>query len=154
MIRQSLAAPVFAAILGAALPVVSAPVRASGENVIQFSATVSTANPCTGEAVTGPLDVLLVANRTSTGNGQIHVNVRGSVHGQLSGNLGSTYQVSAEGSDQIDLVAGHYDFGFHAAAVSHGSASNLTLDGVARVFVDGDGNPVGGTIVSLSANCL
>ena len=153
MTRRRLAASTLAAVLGAALLIAAAPVRARGENVLSFTADVTTVDPCTGEDVSGSLDVLLVANRVSTGNGGIHVTLHGNVHGQLVGNLGTTYQLSAEGTDHFDSVSGHYDFAFHMEGISRGSGSNLTLDGVARLFVNADGNPTGGTIVTVSPTC-
>lgn len=153
MTRPRLTICSFAAVLGAVLSIADAPVRADSDKELSFTAVITSADPCTGEGVSGSLDVVLVANRASTGSDQIRVNVHGSFHGQLVGNLGTTYQVSAAGSGRFDFVSGHYDFPFSTEGISHNSAPNLTLDGVARLFVNGEGDPTGGTIVSVSATC-
>jgi hypothetical protein len=127
--------------------------RQAGENAFWLTPDVNGANPCTGEGVSGSLTVLLVVSRISTGDGGVHVNVHGSFHAQLTGSLGTTYQVSANGNAQSHSVADYYDFSFSVEAISHGAAPNFTLEGVARVFVNGSGDPVGATIVSLTPNC-
>jgi len=127
--------------------------RADSDNLLRFTQSVNGVNPCNSEIVNGFLDVLIVLNRHSTGLADTHVNLHGSFHGELTGSLGNTYQVSAEGQDEADVVSNRYDLPFHVNAVTEGSASNLTLDGTARVLVDSSGNPVGAGIVSLSVNC-
>ena len=122
--------------------------RAS-DTTLEFTVPVNGVNACTGEGVTGQLRALLVVS----GNGQTHVSVRGLIRGELAGNRGTTYHLSGGGGDQYGVVADHYDFGFHANAITEGSTPNFSLDGVARVLVNASNEPVGTTIVSSTANC-
>src|SRR5438132_2969439 len=117
--------------------------RADSGNVLAFTVAVAGVNPCNAENVSGSLNVTIVLNRHSAGDDETRANVHGSFHGELTGSLGNTYHVAAEGEDHSDLLAGHYDFPFHVNAATEGSAPNLTLDGIARVIANASGDPVG-----------
>ena len=127
--------------------------RASADNVLRADFDVQTVNPCSGEIVTGMLNARLMVNTVMVGNGAVHVNINGGFQGQLSGDQGNTYQVSAQGHDSFDALAAFYDADFSVHASSRGSGPNLTLDGVVRVFVDADGNPLAAHILSVNATC-
>ena len=130
-----------------------APVGAAGDNVLTLTVPAVVVDPCTGEVGTGTLNVLIVVNQEIAPSGEVHVNVHASVHGEVTGNLGSVDQVSAEGNSESSVVASFYDVPFHGNAAGEGSAPNLMADGVARVRVDATGDPIGGGVVSLSASC-
>jgi hypothetical protein len=130
-----------------------APVGAAGDNVLTLTVPAVVVDPCTGEVGTGTLHVLLVVNQDIAPSGEVHVDVHASVHGELTGNQGSLYQVSAEGNSQSSVMANHYDVPFHGNAAGEGSAPNLKVDGIGRVHVDATGDPLGAGIVSLSASC-
>ena len=149
MTSVRLTAALIVSFLGLAGPIA----RASGDNVLRADFDVQSVNPCTGEIVTGTLSARLIVNTVMVGNGVVHVNINGGFTGELSGDQGNTYQVSAQGHDSFDTLAAFYDAEFSVHASSRGSGPNLTLDGVVRVFVDADGNPLGAHILSVNANC-
>jgi hypothetical protein len=125
----------------------------AGANVLHLTTDISVFNPCnSSEQVSGTLRILLVVNRQSAGEDSVHVNVHASAQGRLA-SAQNTYQLSGEGDAQFDNVANFYDVPFHANVPSSGSAANLKLDGVARVFVDSAGDPVGGIVVSVTPTC-
>jgi len=122
------------------------------DNVASFDATVNVTNPCTGETGAGTLDVLLSVNETRNAGGA-HVTVHASLHGTLTGDRGSVYHVSADGTAQSSTVAGLYDIPFHGNAIGGGSTPNLQIDGTAAVEVGPGGNPIAVHLVSLSPSC-
>ena len=150
MTSLRLTAALIVSFMGLARPIA----RASGDNVLRADFDVQSINPCTGEIVTGTLSARLMVNTVMAGNGVVHVNINGGFTGQLSGDEGNTYQISAQGHDSFDAIAAFYDAEFSVHASSRGSGPNLTLDGVVRVFVDADGNPLAAHILSLTPNCL
>ena len=140
--------------LGVALSVSArAPVGAAAPDVVSSAVPVVVTDPCTGEVGTGTLDILTAVNVAVTGPNQVHVNVHASLHGELIGNRGSVYHVSAEGTSQSSTLADLYDVAFHGNAVGDGSAPNVRVDGVAGVRVGPGGNPIGVSLISISASC-
>ena len=129
------------------------PAAAAGGNVISFAAPVTVTDPCTGEVGTGTLDVLIVVDEVATSTDRVHVNVHARVHGELVGDRGSVYHVSAEGTAELSSLADLYDVPFHGNAVGAGPAPNVFVDGVAGVGVGPGGNPIGVGLISLSASC-
>jgi len=142
-----------AVLVGSAVATVRAAGARDGDNVLTLTVPAVVVDPCTGEVGTGTLDVLIVVNQDTAPSGEGHVNVHASVHGELNGNQGSVYQVSAEGNSQSSVGANHYDVPFHGNAAGEGSAANLKVDGIGRVQVDATGDPLGAGIVSFSASC-
>jgi hypothetical protein len=130
-----------------------APTGAAGDNAVSFQVPVVLTSPCTGEVGNGRLDVLAVVNEAVRSPADVHVTVHASVHGELTGNRGSVYHVSAEGTSQSSALADLYEVPFHGSAVGDGRAPNLRVDGVAGVSVDATGDPTGVSVISASATC-
>lgn len=130
----------------------AARVVAARDNVVSFSAPVVVTDPCTGESGTGTLEVLALVNEVRNA-GQTHVAIHASLHGELTGDRGSVYHVSAEGTTQSSSVADAYDLPFHGNAVGNGTSPNVRVDGIASIPVGSGGSPIGIGLVSLSAHC-
>lgn len=125
---------------------------AARDNVVSFTVPVEVTDPCTGEVGTGTLDVQMTVETVKTA-GRTHVTVHADLHGELTGDRGSIYHVSAEGTTQSSTLEDLYDLPFHGNAVGDGSAPNLKVDGIAGVPVGADGTPIGIGVVSLSSHC-
>ena len=108
-------------------------------------------NPCNAENVSGPVDVLLGVHVNSDGT---NVTVFRSFHGTLTGDQGNTYKVSSTANQQFDnTFQFYYDVEFHNTVTALGGGPSFETDGVTRIFVDADQNPVGYSASGVTFTC-
>ena len=138
-----------ASIAGAVVLSVAA-LHANG--TLKLEKTSTLLNPCNGELVTGPVDVLLNVKVSESANG-VKVKAHRSFHGELTGNQGNSYMVSSIGNAEFDATAPFYDFEFRNNVVGHGSAPDFEVIGIVRVFVDANQQPTNYGASVISSSC-
>src|SRR5688500_8852758 len=119
----------------------AAVVKADGN--VKFTGFSTLFNPCNGENVSGPVDVILGVQVNEDGT---NVNVFRQFHGTLEGNQGNTYKVSSTAHKKFDnTFPSYYDVEFHNNVAALGNGPSFEVDGVTRIFVDANQNPIGYT---------
>ena len=138
----------FVAMVACAVAVSAVALKADG--TLKLTATSTMVNPCNGESVTGPVDVLLGVHANSSG----HVKVHRSFHGTLEGNQGNSYQVSSIANAQFDntfpffyVVEGKNN------VIGMGDAPDFEVTLRIRVDVDANQEPTGYAAMVTSATC-
>ena len=95
-------------------------------------------SPCNSELVpfAGQVDIIVHGNQNKSGT---HVVISDNSHATGTGDQGNDYILSAQGSDQFDVVTvdGVYLVPFHAEIISEGAAPNFAVDGMYTVVVSG-----------------
>lgn len=124
-------------------------VKADGNRI--FTAYSTLFNPCNGESVEGPVDVILGVHVNKNGT---NVNVFRQFHGTLVGNQGNTYKVSSTAHKHFDQTSpSFYDVEFHNNVAALGGGPSFEVDGVTRIFVDADQNPIGYSASGITFTC-
>jgi hypothetical protein len=126
----------------------AAVLRADG--TLKMTAISTMVNPCNGETVRGPVDVLIGVHANPNG----HVQVHRSFHGTLDGNQGNTYQVSSIANAQFDNTFPYfYVIEGRNNVIGLGGAPDFEVTLRIRVDVDADQQPVGYAAAVTGAVC-
>lgn len=107
---------------------------------------------CLGASVslTGQVDIGV---QTNTEPDQPMVSVHMNWKAQGTGTNGGEYRMSQSAFANFDAVASTYDVPYHSVFIGKGKATNFTMDGIIKVYVDAAGSPIGAWIQSGSLNC-
>jgi hypothetical protein len=124
--------------------------QAKGGNLRLTSGTLMF-NPCNGQMVSGPIDVLLGVH--VNGNGT-NVNVFRQLHGTLTDALGNEYKVSSIAHQQFDEVfPNFYVLEFTNKVVGLGNGPSFDFEGRVRIDVDADQKPIGYAGMGTASYC-
>jgi type 1 fimbria pilin len=140
------------ALLSLVVSVCAVPV-AKADNTVHFTGSFTVTNPCNGESASGPIDVFIVVSSSETGEGTTRVTVHHSSHASLNGDQGNVYEVSRFAMAQFDTIASRYDVPWTGRFVGKGGAPDFTASGTLRVFVNGQNEPVGSVLLSITTVC-
>jgi hypothetical protein len=101
-------------------------------------------------SLTGAIDIGV---QTNTEPDQPMVSVHMNWQAQGSATNGADYRMSQSAFAKFDAVAATYDVPYHSVFIGKGKATNFTMDGIIKVYVDAAGFPTGAWIQSGSLNC-
>ena len=141
--KANLIPVVIAALLLSIIPINANPAPVTVDNTFTFSGSFGLQNPCNGELTNGPITIRIVVTTTTTGNGDVKVNVHHTSHGTLTGNQGGEYQVSRHAKGQFDAISNEYVIPWTGEFVGKGDTPNFSADATLRVFTNANNEPIG-----------
>lgn len=130
--------------------VIASSVIVKADGAVQVTVNSFQGNPCNGEGIFGQVDALLLV-QVNENTGQ--VKVHRSFHGRLDGNQGNTYQISSIANQFFDAPQPFYDVPFHNNVIGLGDAPDFEVEGMMRLFVDANQNPLGYTAAGITITC-
>lgn len=131
----------------------SAVLSAAGDQggTLHLTAPTTQFNPCNGQTFSGTVEVVLGVHPNANGT---NVNVFRQFHGTLEDNLGNVYKISSTGHKQFDnTFTFFYDIPFTNKVTALGNGPSYDAEGVARIFVDANQNPIGYNAQGIQFTC-